>query len=392
MWRGLVDVAARGAGRLAPRVGLGGGALRARARARRSGRSAIPSRGSIPCSRAAALAAGLVWGFMARRFERLLPGHLLARALRLDRAHDVQALGPEHLRRRAARRRVAPLRRARRAASSRVAGRRRRARGRGFARDARRRRPALTARTCRSCGRCRWPSASRSSTRFKERNGAEWTITLGAAGAPDDVDAIRGVVRRAKSEGDAEARARKRARTRTRTRTRMRARTRMRGGGDTERDGVPRDERRLPRAVACRRPRARRRRGAREDDDLRQLGRASRGHDPDARLRGLRRGRVRRSTSLVYVGDDGAVRYFVNLSRVHPRLVLDTRRAARARRQAPPALRRRPRGVRRRRRSEPTERARPRAATRTARTRRRSRRRARCVSRFTSRLGRAAPT
>lgn len=36
--------------------------------------------------------------------------------------------------------------------------------------------------------------------RFRERNGAAWTITLGSGGTADDVDAIRGVVRRAKRE------------------------------------------------------------------------------------------------------------------------------------------------------------------------------------------------
>jgi len=41
--------------------------------------------------------------------------------------------------------------------------------------------------------------------RFKERNGEDWTITLGGGGAPDDVDAIRGVVRRAKRGGEAGA-------------------------------------------------------------------------------------------------------------------------------------------------------------------------------------------
>ncbi len=43
--------------------------------------------------------------------------------------------------------------------------------------------------------------------RFTERNGADWTISLGGGGAPDDVDAIRGVVRRARREGDASANA-----------------------------------------------------------------------------------------------------------------------------------------------------------------------------------------
>jgi hypothetical protein len=37
--------------------------------------------------------------------------------------------------------------------------------------------------------------------RFRQRNGPEWGVTLGAGGAPDDVDAIRGIVRRAKREG-----------------------------------------------------------------------------------------------------------------------------------------------------------------------------------------------
>lgn len=36
--------------------------------------------------------------------------------------------------------------------------------------------------------------------RFRTRNGPGWTIALGAGGAPDDVDPIRGIVRRARNE------------------------------------------------------------------------------------------------------------------------------------------------------------------------------------------------
>ncbi len=153
--------------------------------------------------------------------------------------------------------------------------------------------------------------------RWKARNGADWAITLGAGGAPDDVDAIRGIVRRAKREGlkpDPDDPA-------------------ADGWGNA--DPVAK-ERAITEAIAFL---------AKNADffgmspaDVPALDVAA--GRPKTKMYGswvvIAGGRIpmhgyegfeavaSNIDIAVYVGDDGAPRYFINLSRVHPRLVLDT--------------------------------------------------------------------
>ena len=148
--------------------------------------------------------------------------------------------------------------------------------------------------------------------RFKARNGAEWSITLGGGGAPDDVDAIRGVVRRAKREGDASADA---------------------GAGA---DADANAERAIRSAMAFVIKNAEFLGLAPADVATLDVTAAPAktpvygawvavfgGHMP---MRGYEGFEAVASTInlAVYLGDDGAVRYFVNFSHVNPRLVLDT--------------------------------------------------------------------
>jgi hypothetical protein len=156
--------------------------------------------------------------------------------------------------------------------------------------------------------------------RFKARNGPGWSITLGAGGAPDDVDAIRGVVRRAKREtapGDATA-----------------ANVDLDAWGTTD---PAEQERVIAEAigfvtqnaeffglspadvsvldVAAGRPKTR----TYGSWVVILAGRIPmRGYEGFAAV-------TSHVDIAVYVGDDGKTRYFINLSRVHPRLVLDTR-------------------------------------------------------------------
>jgi hypothetical protein len=156
--------------------------------------------------------------------------------------------------------------------------------------------------------------------RFKARNGPGWSITLGAGGAPDDVDAIRGVVRRAKREtapGDATA-----------------ANVDLDAWGTTD----PAEQERVTAEaigfvtqnaeffglspadvsvldVAAGRPKTR----TYGSWVVILAGRIPmRGYEGFAAV-------PSHVDIAVYVGDDGKTRYFINLSRVHPRLVLDTR-------------------------------------------------------------------
>jgi hypothetical protein len=156
--------------------------------------------------------------------------------------------------------------------------------------------------------------------RFKARNGPGWSITLGAGGAPDDVDAIRGVVRRAKREtapGDATA-----------------ANVDLDAWGTTD----PAEQERVTAEaigfvtqnaeffglspadvsvldVAAGRPKTR----TYGSWVVILAGRIPmRGYEGFAAV-------TSHVDIAVYVGDDGKTRYFINLSRVHPRLVLDTR-------------------------------------------------------------------
>jgi len=156
--------------------------------------------------------------------------------------------------------------------------------------------------------------------RFKARNGPDWSITLGAGGAPDDVDAIRGVVRRAKREltspGEASS-----------------ANVDLDAWGTTD---PAEQERAITEAISFL---------SRNADffglsaaDVSVLDVAA--GRPKTRTYGswvvILAGRIPMRgyegfaavTShvdiAVYIGDDGKTRYFINLSRVHPRLVLDT--------------------------------------------------------------------
>lgn len=150
--------------------------------------------------------------------------------------------------------------------------------------------------------------------RFKARNGAEWSITLGGGGAPDDVDAIRGVVRRAKREGDASADA----------------------GAGADADADANAERAIRSAMAFVIKNAEFLGLAPADVATLDVTAAPAktpvygawvavfgGHMP---MRGYEGFEAVASTInlAVYLGDDGAVRYFVNFSHVNPRLVLDT--------------------------------------------------------------------
>jgi hypothetical protein len=157
--------------------------------------------------------------------------------------------------------------------------------------------------------------------RFKDRNGADWTIMLGGGGAPDDVDAIRGVVRRAKRGGSTGADAQADADA---------------GADESAKANENENENAIRSATAF----------VVKNAELLGLSAADvptldvaagpaktpvygtrvavfAGHIP---MRGYEGFEAVASTVdiAVYMGDDGAVRYFVNFSHVVPRLVLDT--------------------------------------------------------------------
>lgn len=156
--------------------------------------------------------------------------------------------------------------------------------------------------------------------RFRARNGSDWSVTLGAGGAPDDVDAIRGILRRAKREA--------------------------REAAPTDKPPVDLDawgttdpaekEQVLSEATAFL---------TRNADffglspaDVPALDIAA--GRPKTRMYGswvvILAGRIpmrgyegfeavaSHVDIALYIGDDLKARYFVNLSRLHPRLVLDT--------------------------------------------------------------------
>ena len=155
--------------------------------------------------------------------------------------------------------------------------------------------------------------------RFKARNGPSWAITLGAGGAPDDVDAIRGVVRRAKREtppGDpAVANVELDAWGTTDPAEQERVIAEAMSFVSTNADffGLsPADVSVLD--VAAGRPKTR----VYGSWVVILAGRIPmRGYEGFAAV-------TSHVDIAVYVGDDGKTRYFINLSRVHPRLVLDT--------------------------------------------------------------------
>ena len=153
------------------------------------------------------------------------------------------------------------------------------------------------------------PTAGRAELvqRFRERNGA-WSITLSTTGAPDDVDPIRGVIRRATREGAppvASAELDEGLAT---------AAVQAFLVKNADLLGFKSDD------VAALDLLARRT----QDNHWGAWVVQARGRSP---MRGYE-GFEAVSTLidvLVYVGDDGAARYFVNLSQVHPRLAIDTK-------------------------------------------------------------------
>jgi len=142
--------------------------------------------------------------------------------------------------------------------------------------------------------------------RFRATNGASWTVTVGAGGAPDDVDPIRGIIRRAKDE---------------------------------RRPGAPVE---ITEASAVSEAEA----FVTANAELLGVGRS------DVAALDIAAGPARTTTYgtwvahvrgrmpmrgyegfeaiaseidvLLYLGEDGKTRYFVNISRVHPHLDLDT--------------------------------------------------------------------
>jgi hypothetical protein len=156
--------------------------------------------------------------------------------------------------------------------------------------------------------------------RFRARNGADWDITLGGGGAPDDVDPIRGLVRRAKraaptasatasstsdldAAGSADPAEKERAITEA-----LSFLTRNAEFFGLSPADVPALE------VAAGRPKTK----TYGSWVVIVAGRIPmRGYEGFEAV-----GTV--VDVAVYVDDDGKTRYFVNLSRVHPRLVLDT--------------------------------------------------------------------
>ena len=152
------------------------------------------------------------------------------------------------------------------------------------------------------------PTAGRAELvqRFRERNGA-WKVTLSATGTPDDIDPIRGVIRRA------------------------------------TREGPPAEGPELDEAVAISAAQSFLVKNADflgfKSDDVAALDLMARRAQTkqwgawvvQARGKSLMRGYegfdavTTQIDVLVYLGDDAAARYFVNLSQVHPRLAIDTK-------------------------------------------------------------------
>lgn len=143
--------------------------------------------------------------------------------------------------------------------------------------------------------------------RFRARNGP-WTITLGAGGAPDDVDPIRGVVRRAQRDAGASA-----AAITPVTEESAIAEGAAFLGKNADLLGFSANDVAALDLVA----------GQAKTTTYGAWVVHARGHSP---MRGYEGFEAVTSAIdvLLYIGDDGAARYFVNLSRVHPRLSIDT--------------------------------------------------------------------
>ncbi|MDB4945298.1 MAG: hypothetical protein JWP97_4832 [Labilithrix sp.] len=152
------------------------------------------------------------------------------------------------------------------------------------------------------------PTAERAAlaARFRERNGP-WAIAVSPTGAPDDIDPIRGVIRRGARE-DAPGAAPALLEPEAVTASVAAFLTR-----NADLLGFPASEVGALDLVA--RPAQTARWGA--------WVVAARGRAPMRGYEGFEAVATAIDV-LVYVGDDGAPRYFVNLSHVHPRLSIDT--------------------------------------------------------------------
>ncbi|MBX3186787.1 MAG: hypothetical protein KF819_07215 [Labilithrix sp.] len=142
--------------------------------------------------------------------------------------------------------------------------------------------------------------------RFRSKNGAGWSVTLGAGDAPDDVDPLFGVVRRARREDppgppvelDEETAVAEGVAFLTRN-----AEFFGFSAGDVATFDIAAGPARTHTFGAW---------------VVRVRGRlATRGYEGFAAVTSM-------IDILVYLGEDGRSRYFVNVSRVHPRLTLDT--------------------------------------------------------------------
>lgn len=143
--------------------------------------------------------------------------------------------------------------------------------------------------------------------RFRARNGP-WTITLGEGGAPDDVDPIRGVVRRATRQAGASV-----AVTTPTTEESAIAEAATFLGKNADLLGFSANDVAALDLVA----------GPAKTTTYGAWVVHATGNSP---MRGYEGFAAVTSTIdvLVYIGEDGAAQYFVNLSRVHGRLSIDT--------------------------------------------------------------------
>lgn len=144
--------------------------------------------------------------------------------------------------------------------------------------------------------------------KFRARNGA-WTVTLGAGTTPDDVDPIRGVVRRATRDAnvvDPAAHAPVTEQSAIADTAAFLAKNADLLGFAAK--DVPSLD-----LVA----------GPAKTTNYGSWVVHARGASPMRGYEGFDTV-TSRIDVLAYIGDDGGVRYFVNLSQVHPRLVLDT--------------------------------------------------------------------
>ena len=144
--------------------------------------------------------------------------------------------------------------------------------------------------------------------RFRARNGA-WTVTLGAGTAPDDVDPIRGVVRRATRDAAPEG-----ASARAPTEESAIAETAAFLAKNAELLGFSANDVPALDLVA----------GPAKTTVYGTWVVHARGLSPMRGYEGFE-AVTSRIDVLAYLGDDGGVRTFVNLSHVHPRLSIDTK-------------------------------------------------------------------